>query len=88
MPVSPEFTSRSGGSQFLKFAQTMCRIVNALSATIRARYPDRPALLAVLSAAEALCPLLPAAIQEQIAADNADVVFDPADGTQIPGQDA
>jgi len=86
MPVSPENTARSGGGQFLKFAQTMCRLVNVSAPLIRARYADRPALLAALSAAEGVCELLPAAVSEQIEMDAVGTVFDPADGDLIPGQ--
>lgn len=88
MPVDPAFTSRSGATSFMKFAQTMCRIVTTFAGTIRLRYPDRTALLAVLTAAELVCELLPAAQAEQVAADALDApAFDPADATLIPGQD-
>jgi hypothetical protein len=66
----------------------MCRIVTALGPTIRARYPDRTALLAALTAAESLCPLLGDAISEAAVLDAADYTFDPSDATVIPGQDA
>ena len=87
MPTNPAANSRSGATQFMNFAKTMCRIVNIGAPAIRARFADRPALLAVLTAAEGVCALLPAAVQEQYAMDQADApVFDPADDTIIPGQ--
>lgn len=86
MPVSPQFTARSGASQFMKFAQVMCRLTNVAASTIRARYPDRPALLLVLLAAEDVCGLLPAAMAEQVEMDAPSVTFDPADTELLPGQ--
>jgi hypothetical protein len=87
MPVNPAANARSGGSQLLNFAKTMCRLVNAAAPAIRLRYPDRTALLAVLTAAEGVCELLPAAMQEAYEADVANnPAFDPADGVLIPGQ--
>jgi hypothetical protein len=89
MPVNPQFNSRPGNTQFLKFAQVMCRLVNVAAPAIRARYPDREALLAVLTAAETVCTLLPEALSEQALADAMDAAaFDPGDGVVIPGQDA
>jgi hypothetical protein len=88
MAVDPQYTSRSGASTVLKIAQTLCRIVGVSAPLIRARFPDRAALLAVLTAAESVCDLLPAAMSEQAAADAADAgTFDPTDATLIPGQD-
>ena len=87
MPVKPQYNSRSGGNQFLKFAQTMCRLVNVAAPTIRAVYPTRTALLAVLTAAESVCEILPAALAE---AADADAIpsnkFYPPSGEPIPGQ--
>lgn len=89
MPNNPAYSSRSGASQFMRFAQTMCRLVNTASPFIAARYPTRVALLAVLAAAETVCALLPAALQEQAAADAMSASqFNPTDATIIPGQDA
>lgn len=87
MPVEPQYNSRSGGSQFLKFAQTMCRLVNVAAPTIRAVFPTRTALLAVLTAAEEVCSLLPAAMAEAAAADAlpSDEFYPPQD-EPIPGQ--
>lgn len=87
MPVAPQFNTRSGATQFLRFAQTLCRLVNAASPVIRGRYPDRVDLLAVLTLAENMCALLPAAIAEAAAADAMPPAdFDPGDGTLVPGQ--
>lgn len=89
MPVQAQYNSRAGASKLLLIAGTLCRLVNLSAPIIRARYPDRTALLAVLTAAEGVCELLPAAQMEQAAADALDpAVFDPADATVIPGQDA
>lgn len=88
MPVLPQNNSRSGASQFLKFAATMCRLVNLSAPIIRAAFPTRTALLAVLTAAEEVCALLPAAQNEAAAADALPPEdFDPADDTILPGQD-
>ncbi len=87
MPVDPQYTSRSGASTFLKIAQTLCRLVNISAPLIRARFSDRTALLAALTAAEAVCELLPAALSEQAAADAEELgTFDPSDATLLPGQ--
>lgn len=88
MPVQAQYTARSGSGNFLKFAQTMCRIVQGSASLIRLRFPNRVALLAVLTAAEAVCDLLPAAMAEQAQADampQAD--FYPVSASPIPGQD-
>jgi hypothetical protein len=87
MPVNPAANLRSGGNKFLLLAATLCRLTNALAPAIRARYSDRPALLTLLTAAEGVCALLPAAQQEQYTMDAADApTFDPADGVLLPGQ--
>lgn len=86
--VNPAFNSRAGANQLMTFAKAMCRIVQASAPIIRARYADRAALLAVLTAAEGVCDLLPAAMAEQVAADAADFTFDIDDADVIPGQDA
>lgn len=86
--MNPLFNTRSGANQFMAFAKTMCRLVLVAAPAIRGRYPTRTALLAVLTAAEAVCELLPAAMAEQAAADAFDPAeFDPPDGTLIPGQE-
>lgn len=87
MPVNPALNSRSGMNKFLLLANTCCRLVNLSAPTIRARYADRPALLAALTAAEAMCDLLPAAMSEQATEDAmSPAAFDPSDETVIPGQ--
>lgn len=87
MPVQPQYNSRSGGNQFLKFAQTMCRLVNLAAPTIRAVYPTRTALLACLTAAEGVCELLPAAMAEAADADALPAnEFYPPQDEPIPGQ--
>ena len=89
MAVNPLHNSRPGNTQFLKFAQVLCRLTNVAAPAIRARFPDRTALLAVLTAAETVCSLLPEAMAEQALADAMEAAdFDPSDGTTIPGQDA
>ena len=89
MPVNPAFNTRSGGNQMLKFASTLCRIVNISASVIRARFSTRPALLAVLTAAELVCELLPAAYEEQAIMDAmSSEEFNPADETIIPGQES
>lgn len=86
MPVNPLFNSRSGANKFLLLAQTLCRVVQLSAPAIRARYPDRPALLAALVSAEAMCDLLAAANDEKIAMDDTGVAFDIEDADVIPGQ--
>jgi len=87
MPVQPQYNSRSGGNQFLKFAQTMCRLVNTAAPTIRAVFPTRTALLALLTAAEEVCALLPAALAEAAEADAfPSNEFYPPQNEPIPGQ--
>lgn len=89
MPVAPQYNSRSGGKQLIVVAQTLCRLVNAAAPTIQGRYSNRPDLLALLAACQAVCGLLPAAMDEQIAMDAADQpTFNPADGVTVPGQTA
>jgi hypothetical protein len=86
MPVDATRTAKSGAASLMKNAQALCRIVNASAPIIRLRYPDRVDLLALLSAAEAVCTLLPPAQAEQVAADAATYDFDIADGDPIPGE--
>ncbi len=88
MPVDPSTTARSGASKFLILAQGLCRLVALSAPLIQARYPERTALQAVLTAAQGVCALLPAAQAEQAAADAEGFVRDPADATVIPGQNA
>lgn len=89
MPVQAQYNARSGGNRFLALANTMCRLVRASAPIIRLRYADRTALLATLTAAEAVCDLLPAAMDEAAIADAMPPeVFDPSDATIIPGQNA
>lgn len=77
--------SRSGGKRVLALASTMCRVVRVGAPAIRATYPSSTALLAVLTAAETLCDLLPAASAEMIALDAVGFTFDPADSDPLPG---
>lgn len=86
MPVDASRTAKSGASSLLKNAQALCRIVNVSAPIIRQRYPSRVDLLAILTAAEAVCSLLPAAQSEAVAADAATYDFDIADGDPIPGE--
>lgn len=87
MPVQPQYNTRSGATQFLRFAQTLCRLVGAAAPVIRGRYPDRTDLLAVLTLAENMCALLPAAIAEAAAADAmTPEAFDPPASEPFPGQ--
>lgn len=88
MPVKPLFNSRSGATQFVNAAKVLCRITTTLAPAIRGRYPDRTALLAVLTAAEGVCALLPAAMDEQVTMDTPPETFFIADAATIPGQDA
>lgn len=89
MPVAAEYNLRSGGNKFLLLAQTMCRLTNAAAPLIRAKYSDRPALLAVLTAAESVCAILPAAQAEQAEMDAMPSGnFDPIDEALRPGQRA
>lgn len=89
MPVQAQYNARSGGNKFLLLANTMCRLVRASGPIIRVRYADRPSLLAVLTAAESVCELLPAAMDEQATMDAMPAAaFNPSDATIIPGQKA
>lgn len=82
----PELANtRSGGKKFLDIAQTLCRIVQVSGPAIRSTYPSNIALLAALTAAEAVCPFVLPAKDEMQALDNADFVFDPSDAADIPG---
>lgn len=88
MPVQPQFSARPGDKALLTAAQVLCRIVSAFAPIIRAKYPTRTALLAVLTAAEGVCALLPAAQSEQAAADALPPEdFYPSEVEPIPGQD-
>ena len=86
MPVDPTLTVKSGASSLLKNAKALCRITTAFAPIIRQRYPSRTDLLALLTAAEAVCALLPAADSETIASDRAEYEFDIPDGDPIPGE--
>jgi len=87
MVVAAEFNLRSGGNKLLLLAATLCRLTNASAPLIRAHYADRPALLALLTAAQSVCDLLPAAQSEQATMDAmSGSAFDPADETVLPGQ--
>lgn len=87
MPVPHQYNTRSGATQFLRFASTLCRLVLAAAPVIRGRYPTRTDLLAVLTLAENMCALLPAALAEAAEADALPPEdFDPADETLVPGQ--
>lgn len=87
MPVNPLYNARTGGKKVIVLAQTLCRLVNTAAPIIRLRYSDRTALLAVLTAAEELCALLPAAVQEQTEADAiGGGAFNPGDLLKVPGE--
>lgn len=86
MPVNPATTSKSGMNSFMAAAKVLCRLVGLFGPTIRARFPDRTALLAVLTAAEGVCTLLPAAVMEQVTEDAFTGDYDPAPSDVIPGQ--
>lgn len=86
MPVDATLTVKSGASSLMKTAQALCRITNTAAPIIRLRYPTRTDLLALLSAAEAVCALLPAAQSEATVADAATYEFDIPDGDPIPGE--
>lgn len=86
MPVPAASNTRAGGATILNLARTLCRIVNIAAPTVRIRWANRPAFLAVLEAAVGMCELLPAADAEQAEMDAFTGTFDPSDGTKIPGQ--
>lgn len=77
--------NRSGAKKMIDLAGTLCRLVNASAPAIRVTWPDSPALLALLTAAQAVCELVPAAQMEMTAFENDGFVFDPADDAIIPG---
>jgi len=88
MPVQPQYSARPGEKALLSAAQVLCRIVTAFAPIIRAKFPTREALLALLDATEAVCALLPAAQSEQAAADALPPEdFYPSELDPIPGQD-
>lgn len=55
---------RDGVTTLINLAKTLCRIVNAFAFVIEAKYSDKPAIMALLTAARNLCDLLPAAQDE------------------------
>jgi len=88
MPVPAANNTRSGGLSLLDAARVLCAINARLGPTMRERWADRPAFLAVCDAADIVCSLLPAAFSEQATMDAYTGTFDPSDGTLIPGQTA
>lgn len=88
MPVLAINNTRAGGLSLLNAAKILCALNARLGPTMRGRWADRPAFLAVCDAADLVCSLLPAAFDEQVTMDTPDVTFDPSDGTLIPGQTA
>jgi len=82
----PELTNnRSGAQELLKRAKALCAIVQVNGPLIRTTFPSNTLLLGVLTVAENICPLLPAADAEMVAFMADSVVFDPADDATIPG---
>lgn len=77
---------RDGVTTLINLAKTLCRIVNAFAFVIEAKYSDKPAIMALLTACRNLCDLLPAAQDEfyDPQGENEGMVEDP---TEIPGID-
>jgi len=80
MPVEAQYNTRFGGPKILELAQVLCRIVNSLGPTARVVWGDRPAFIAMLDAAQAMCALVIAAQDERVSEDSmTSTQFDPPD---------
>jgi len=58
MPLSYENVERDGMKSLINLAKALCRIVFAFAAIIQGKYGDNPAIMALLVACQALCPLI------------------------------
>lgn len=67
-----------GLASIVKLGKAICRITQAFSPIIKAKYPESPNILALLTAIDAVCALLPDAQAEM----NADT----GDNTDIAGE--
>jgi hypothetical protein len=88
MSIQYENIKRDGVSTLVKLAKALCRIVIALGSIIRGKYPDDGAVIILLNAIEALCPLIADAEIEAdlLTGDNQPVLDDPSETPGInPG---
>lgn len=78
---------RDGTTTIINLAKALCRIVSATKHIIIAKFPDNSAIILLLEAIEALCPLIAAAEVQTIdfGGDNTIALEDP---DNIPGIDA
>lgn len=63
--TSPYFEwKRDGLSTMIKVARFMCKLINEWAHVIESKYAEKPHILLLLGAAQAMCELLPAAQAE------------------------
>lgn len=69
---------RDGMTTIINLGKTMCRLVLSFKPVILAKYSTVPSIVALLSAIEAVCELLPAAESDW---------YDPSGDNTIPSDD-
>lgn len=69
MPVPLASRQRDGSTVLYNAARVLCRIVTEFAPTLRAKYPSNEAMMALLTAIEAICPLIEPAFEPLIEAD-------------------
>lgn len=77
---------RDGMNKLLDIARTLCAIVQTFGAIIRSKYADYPNIIALLTAIDAVCALIPDAQADFDAIGFDDPAF-PADPQAIEGID-
>lgn len=77
---------RDGMNSLLKFAKLLCAIVQSFGAVIRSKYADNPAIIALVTAIDAVCALLPEA-QAEFAEFPSDDGLPPSDPSEALGID-
>ena len=77
---------RDGLDKLMKLARLVCALVSQFAHIIRSKYAGNPAIIALLTAAEGLCELLPAA-QAEFDAMPADDPAYPSDPSTLNGID-
>lgn len=61
MPRNYDSIKRDGGNKLIQLAKVLCRLVQTFAVVLRGKYGDNVAVMALLTAIEALCPLIPEA---------------------------
>ena len=85
MPASPYADWKKDGlASLIKFARLLCGIVSAWAGVIRSKYADKPNILALLTAIETACGLLPDAQTEYQALASEDPAI-PSDPSGLAG---